>query len=204
MSVYGTRTALELERQRRADIAARQDKQPAADAGGQAPAYGPDNPPRLRKQGESVEDYRVAMGWDAGNKVKQFEDDQKRSTFEFSQWIPGLDKPTTTSWDAWKAGREHLLAFQWKQAQQGEAKDVRQPAAGAVNQPLMPEPILWRVMWDDGEPGDGGFEDCASAKEAEEYAEDTRRHDWRNVRIVKLVDADAIARQPGQAAPCKS
>lgn len=25
--------------------------------------YGPDNPPRLRKQGESVEEYRKAMGW---------------------------------------------------------------------------------------------------------------------------------------------
>lgn len=28
------------------------------------PTYGPDNPPRLSKQGESVEDYRVEMGWD--------------------------------------------------------------------------------------------------------------------------------------------
>jgi hypothetical protein len=26
--------------------------------------FGPDNPPRLRKPGESVEDYRIAMGWD--------------------------------------------------------------------------------------------------------------------------------------------
>lgn len=26
--------------------------------------YGPNNPPRLRMPGESVEDYRVAMGWD--------------------------------------------------------------------------------------------------------------------------------------------
>lgn len=25
--------------------------------------YGPDNPPRLRKPGESVDEYRVAMGW---------------------------------------------------------------------------------------------------------------------------------------------
>ncbi len=29
--------------------------------------YGPDNPPRLRKPGESLEDYRTAMGW--GNKT---------------------------------------------------------------------------------------------------------------------------------------
>lgn len=29
--------------------------------------YGPDNPPRLRKPGESVEEYREAMGW--GNKT---------------------------------------------------------------------------------------------------------------------------------------
>ena len=27
------------------------------------PAYGPDNPPRLRKPDESVEEYRAAMGW---------------------------------------------------------------------------------------------------------------------------------------------
>lgn len=27
------------------------------------PTYGPDNPPRLRKQGESIEEYRAAMGW---------------------------------------------------------------------------------------------------------------------------------------------
>ena len=25
--------------------------------------YGPDNPPRLRKPGESVDEYRAAMGW---------------------------------------------------------------------------------------------------------------------------------------------
>ena len=31
------------------------------------PNYGPDNPPRLRKPGESVEEYREAMGW--GNKT---------------------------------------------------------------------------------------------------------------------------------------
>lgn len=28
--------------------------------------YGPDNPPRLRKPGESVSDYRAAMGWNNG------------------------------------------------------------------------------------------------------------------------------------------
>lgn len=28
-----------------------------------APVYGPDNPPRLRKPGESVEEYRRMMGW---------------------------------------------------------------------------------------------------------------------------------------------
>lgn len=33
-------------------------------AGGQKPVYGPDNPPRLRMPGESVQDYRIAMGWD--------------------------------------------------------------------------------------------------------------------------------------------
>lgn len=27
------------------------------------PTYGPDNPPRLRKPGESIEEYRAAMGW---------------------------------------------------------------------------------------------------------------------------------------------
>lgn len=32
-----------------------------------APSYGPDNPPRLRKPGESVEEYRAAIGW--GNKT---------------------------------------------------------------------------------------------------------------------------------------
>ena len=35
----------------------------AAGEGGQKRVYGPDNPPRLRKPGESVEEYRVAMGW---------------------------------------------------------------------------------------------------------------------------------------------
>ena len=29
----------------------------------EVPKYGPDNPPRLRKPGESVEEYREAMGW---------------------------------------------------------------------------------------------------------------------------------------------
>ena len=28
------------------------------------PRYGPNNPPRLRKPSESVEQYRIAMGWD--------------------------------------------------------------------------------------------------------------------------------------------
>ena len=27
------------------------------------PAFGPDNPPRLRKPGESLDEYRAAMGW---------------------------------------------------------------------------------------------------------------------------------------------
>lgn len=27
------------------------------------PTYGPSNPPRLRKPGESLEEYRAAMGW---------------------------------------------------------------------------------------------------------------------------------------------
>lgn len=31
-----------------------------------APVYGPDNPPRLRKPGESLSDYRSAMGWSNG------------------------------------------------------------------------------------------------------------------------------------------
>jgi len=31
--------------------------------------YGPNNPPRLRNPGESVEDYRVAMGWDEPKRV---------------------------------------------------------------------------------------------------------------------------------------
>lgn len=35
-----------------------------ANRGAQKPAYGPDNPPRLRMSGESVEEYRIAMGWD--------------------------------------------------------------------------------------------------------------------------------------------
>lgn len=39
------------------DIARRRDAQKTA------PKYGPDNPPRLRKPGESVEEYRAAMGW---------------------------------------------------------------------------------------------------------------------------------------------
>ena len=32
-------------------------------AGRVTPTYGPDNPPRLRKPGESIEEYRAAMGW---------------------------------------------------------------------------------------------------------------------------------------------
>jgi hypothetical protein len=40
------------------------DQQQARAAGRQKDPYGPDNPPRLRKPGESVEDYRIAMGWD--------------------------------------------------------------------------------------------------------------------------------------------
>lgn len=37
-----------------------------------ADSYGPNNPPRFRKPGESVEDYRVAMGWDAPQEPKTF------------------------------------------------------------------------------------------------------------------------------------
>lgn len=41
-----------------------------------SPAFGPDNPPRLRKPGESLDEYRSAMGWsktpnsDPGRPVK--------------------------------------------------------------------------------------------------------------------------------------
>jgi hypothetical protein len=28
------------------------------------PTYGPDRPPRLRKQGETIEEYRAAIGWE--------------------------------------------------------------------------------------------------------------------------------------------
>lgn len=35
--------------------------------------YGPDNPPRLRRPGESIADYRIAMGWDpAPATVREF------------------------------------------------------------------------------------------------------------------------------------
>jgi hypothetical protein len=36
-----------------------------------SPTYGPNNPPRLRRDGESVEDYRAAMGWPASPAASQ-------------------------------------------------------------------------------------------------------------------------------------
>jgi hypothetical protein len=45
------------------NTAARAAQAPQGDTRQRAP-YGPDNPPRLRMDGESVKDYRIAMGWD--------------------------------------------------------------------------------------------------------------------------------------------
>lgn len=47
-------------------------------AGRVTPTYGPDNPPRLRKPGESIEEYRAAMGW--SNKTPNVQGDRLRAT----------------------------------------------------------------------------------------------------------------------------
>lgn len=64
--------------------------------------YGPDNPPRLRKPGESVDEYRAAMGWGAKTDSQDLDAVPVPITF-FSDYLISEPAPMSAATEAARA-----------------------------------------------------------------------------------------------------
>jgi hypothetical protein len=82
----------------------------AAQAPQRAP-YSPDNPPRLRKDGESVQDYHIAMGWDKPTQAPQGDTRQGAPVEQIARVILHLIGECAMDWKAGPTGDPEEDAF---------------------------------------------------------------------------------------------